>query len=477
MKQFVKRTCFFFFFLGICSGFLNADTKLEYEVALTEKAQKVVDTILGEGKAIAVVNVLLDNQGTRLTFGSDKKEKKQELLPGYSGVIGMSASALPSQGMLKPLPVRIKNISVVLYVDKRVGRKAVSLISTNLSKVLRLYPERGDKIISEFQNFPKPMSDAEYNSLNAGESSAGGGFSNILIAFVLLVFVAIYVYFQQKVLKVQIEAAKKGSSSSKGGAAAGISKASLSPTGRMSSNISDQKEFSSYFKYISIGNILLVQAIFEKNNWHLEDIAIVLSKLHPSIVNHYFKESDIKFQSELVKTFMNQKETSFEILETLDKRLKEELDCSVGGQRVVLPILQAMDQSDKEKLFAIMKGNKTIFSELRPNVFLFEDILKVKDGDLKRLLGELDFDDLGKVMTDLHDHIGESESGSEREIYEKMLNALPLTTQALIEQQVTMKAGKYDEIEIEIALQHFFELIKMEMAEGHIHYEEEEADT
>ena len=57
-----------------------------------------------------------------------------------------------------------------------------------------------------------------------------------------------------------------------------------------------------------------------------------------------------------------------------------------------------------------------------------------------------------------------------------MLNALPLTTQALIEQQVAMKAGKYDEIEIEIALQHFFELIKMEMAEGHIHYEEE-ADT
>ena len=39
----------------------------------------------------------------------------------------------------------------------------------------------------------------------------------------------------------------------------------------------------------------------------------------------------------------------------------------------------------------------------------------------------------------------------------------------------SMKAGKYDEIEIEIALQHFFELIKKEREEGHIHYEGEDS--
>ena len=454
-----------------------ANSKLEYEVALTEKAQKVLDTVLGEGKGIAAVSVSVDPAGWRLDFEEDKKSNnQQELLPGYKGVMGMSSSSLPSNGSVKATAATIKSINVTLFVDKRVGRKAVALLADNLSKVLNLYPERGDKITTEYQNFPKPMSEQEYSSLNEGASSSGSGAGMWVLVLTVMGFLGTYVLFQQKQLKAQAEMAKNAKSSGGGGGASSAGKSAAASTPKAMPSSSIDAAVSSYFKYINSQNILVVQTVLESNNWAIEDVAIVLSKLNPNIVNLYLKEKDREYQKQLVKTFFNQVETSFDVLESLDKKLKEQLDCSVGGERVIQPILFNMEQSEKEKLFVALKPEKAVFEGLRPLVFLFEDILKVKDGDLKRLLGELDFDDLGKVMTDLHDHISDSTDGSEGPIYEKMLNALPTTTRALIEQQVSMKAGKYDDIEIEIALQHFFELIKKERGEGHIHYEGEDSE-
>ena len=93
---------------------------------------------------------------------------------------------------------------------------------------------------------------------------------------------------------------------------------------------------------------------------------------------------------------------------------------------------------------------------------------------LKRIIGKLAFDDLGKIMTDLHDHFQDSETGEEKQIFDKMMSCIPESSKELIEQQVTMKSGKYDEEDIQIAIKHFFDLLREARAAGRVHFDNEE---
>lgn len=453
-----------FLYSGICflilTSLMFSDAKLDYNVIYSQKAQKIVDIIIGESKSVVSVDIALENPTWALDF-SGNNDKSKEYLPGYSGI--KQSGGFPDLGLVKGLPTTIKKITIQIIVDKRISKRNMKQVSEVLNQFLSLNASRGDSIEISYQNFPKPMAADDF----LPEQQSGGLQQVMLMIFglLLVVFIGLYGFFEFK------KFTKKPAPVASSGGGGGGSRSSAQSGSQAASQVKlSSNSISDYFSYIDASNIHIVSHIFEDKKWPIKDVCVVLSKLPTSAVREFLKMFSDDKKQELVQTFLDNQAVSLANLKKIDETLKKELDSLVGGTDITKSILESFDHADLEKLFVKLKSNPKSYERLRPIVFLFEDLLRVEDKDLKRLLGQLDFDDLGKIMTSLKDQSKKEGSEEAESIYSKLLDNLSQASQDLISQQVDLKSGKYEPEEINLAIQHFFDLIIVEQELGHIHF-------
>ena len=94
-------------------------------------------------------------------------------------------------------------------------------------------------------------------------------------------------------------------------------------------------------------------------------------------------------QQVVVTALSEEKIADKEMLSTLEGDLKSELECSVGGAAKLGPVIATFNDPSKKTFLESIQSNADVYAQVRPTIFLFEDIEKLEDGDMKKLIGAL----------------------------------------------------------------------------------------
>ena len=144
----------------------------------------------------------------------------------------------------------------------------------------------------------------------------------------------------------------------------------------------------------SLANFLL--------NEHPQTISVILSHLEPEKKGEVLKRLPETIQAESVLRMANLEYVPPELINEVDKVLKEELSnmgtveqAALGGVQPVAEMLNVMDKNTETAIMSRIEEKDPILAEeIRKLMFVFEDIVKIDDRGIQTLLKEIANDKL-----------------------------------------------------------------------------------
>ena len=137
-----------------------------------------------------------------------------------------------------------------------------------------------------------------------------------------------------------------------------------------------------------------------------QTIALILSHLKPNHAATILSSLDDNLQAEVAARIATMDRTSPEVVEQVENVLKKKasvvLDreyASVGGAEYLAKVLAGVDRGvERLILDKLDESNPDLAAEVRKLIFVFEDIVKLDDRSLQRVLREVDFRDLALAL-------------------------------------------------------------------------------
>jgi flagellar motor switch protein FliG len=173
-----------------------------------------------------------------------------------------------------------------------------------------------------------------------------------------------------------------------------------------------QQEDSSYIEIFRSLD-MRVLAEFIKNE-HPQTIALILSQLLPEESGEVLAGLSEQLQLEVLERVAKLENVSPEMLRDVAHVLETEIKTaqtatkSIGGMKSISEMLNNMErQKSSEILARIEKNDPEMAEEIRQNMFIFEDLLKVDDRGMQEIMKEISSDILGKSMKTASDAIKE----------------------------------------------------------------------
>lgn len=141
-------------------------------------------------------------------------------------------------------------------------------------------------------------------------------------------------------------------------------------------------------------------------NEHPQTIALVLSYLDPKQSGPILSSLPVDDQTQVVKRMANMGMVSPEYLREAERILEHRLtsigaaeDTTVGGIDTIVEILNSVDRStEKYILDALEKDDAELAEEIHRKMFVFEDITKLTNPAIQRVLKEVDNDMLAIAL-------------------------------------------------------------------------------
>lgn len=166
-----------------------------------------------------------------------------------------------------------------------------------------------------------------------------------------------------------------------------------------------------------------------------QTIALILCHLRPNQAATILSALDDDLQAEVATRIATMDRTSPEIVEQVETVLKKKaslvLDreyASVGGSGFLAKILAGVDRSvERVILERLDESNPEIAVEVRKQVFVFEDVVKLDDRSLQRVLREVDFRDLALAL-----------KGCSEELRERILHNLSTRAQEMLTEEMSV---------------------------------------
>jgi len=173
-----------------------------------------------------------------------------------------------------------------------------------------------------------------------------------------------------------------------------------------------QQEDSSYIEIFRSLD-MRVLAEFIKTE-HPQTIALILSQLLPEESGEVLAGLSEQLQLEVLERVAKLENVSPEMLRDVAHVLETEIKTaqtatkSIGGMKSISEMLNNMErQKSSEILARIEKNDPEMAEEIRQNMFIFEDLLKVDDRGMQEIMKEISSDILGKAMKTASDAIKE----------------------------------------------------------------------
>jgi hypothetical protein len=153
------------------------------------------------------------------------------------------------------------------------------------------------------------------------------------------------------------------------------------------------------FDFINEDNIKRLGVIMK--NEPFENISIAVSYLKPKDVSFVLANLEPAKRSAVANRLVNPGETTFEEVEKVEKIIKNKMEYMIGGSDFMLGVLDLADDATRETLLAdVSAKNPRIADQLRHELFLFSDIEKLSDAEIRKLVDSIDNETLSVALKD-----------------------------------------------------------------------------
>lgn len=133
-----------------------------------------------------------------------------------------------------------------------------------------------------------------------------------------------------------------------------------------------------------------------------QTIALVISHLHPALAASILARLDRDLQAEVALRIATMERTTPEAIDQVEQTLKKRLSSvlnqdysSVGGVEFLVKVLTQVNRgTEKTIMQSLEETDPALAEEVRKQMFVFEDIIKLDDRSIQRVLREVDSKDL-----------------------------------------------------------------------------------
>jgi hypothetical protein len=437
------------------------------------KSQHILDTMYGPHQFSVSVTVDMGRESWAVSYTERAKVKfdekqntsleKYNILPGYSAIKNLSpneAVQLPFNSRITKLAAPIIKITLDIVTSKAIAKQDVKAADKVLTKILMLNPERGDAINFEFQNFPI--------NKNADEVKVGLPIEAKLMIFVLIitsVFLIVYILLKIKQLNINKEAVKAQRETAKATAAASASggASNSTPEAAVSMPKSDGKsdgksdDVGGYFSFVGPHNANQFVDVIKKNALPVDKLSIVLSYLNPVYAKMIMDTLEETMQVEIITALTEEKIAEKDELDELEGQLKSQLECSVGGASKLGGVIAEFNDASKKIFLESVQSNPDVYNKIRPDIFLFEDIEKLDNGDVKKLISALNIEVLAASI-----------AKDDGKASGKLMSNLTGAGQAMVNQFIDLKKDSLSDLDVSSAQNKVVQQMKVLSNQGTI---------
>lgn len=137
-----------------------------------------------------------------------------------------------------------------------------------------------------------------------------------------------------------------------------------------------------------------------------QTIALVLAHLPPSLAATILARLDRELQADVAYRVATMEQTTPEAIEQVEQTLRKKLSSvlnqdysSVGGVEFLVKVLTQVNRATEKTIMqSLEESDPVLAEEVRKHMFVFEDLVKLDDRSVQRLLREVDGKDLALAM-------------------------------------------------------------------------------
>jgi flagellar motor switch protein FliG len=141
-------------------------------------------------------------------------------------------------------------------------------------------------------------------------------------------------------------------------------------------------------------------------NEHPQTIALILAHLQANQAAQTMTHLAPEIRSEVALRIATMDRTPPEVVEQVEEVLKRKLSSvisrdftSVGGTQYLVNMLTSVDRGTEKQILEYLDGaNSELAAEVRKLMFVFDDLVRLDDRSLQRVLREVDSKDLSLAM-------------------------------------------------------------------------------
>lgn len=472
---------------------ISPTTLIEYETKLEQQRieyvqKNILDKIFGPNKSTVMIDITL---GLRTTTTKQQASEKridakrklgetEYLLPGIPKPGSIAESAVPAEskgeasgtevvGVKTEIVIEKQNVTVIY--DERIKDEKVEIAREAIASALGI--RRPQDILFKKARFTTDIWNRFFENIILPKY-----FIPLLLTLLLLLFlfgpIANFLKNYLKMLRerapteisIDSKLAREGETPegelTGEKAAAGVGMGGT-VVGETESLEKEEKEESKYvpFSYVNDDNIKRLIYLIAKEK--PEDIAIVLSYLKPEYVKQVIESFKPHLQAQVALALAQAREIPQEDVIRMDNYVKERIDFLVGGLHHLIELLQKVDKTTRDNILEYLKNEKPeIYNKVRPQIFLFEDILEIPDVTLQAIIRELKPENIARAL-----------KTAPQQLVEKFFRNMSEGAQALVKEE--MEYGRpVTKEQIEEEQNKIIEVIKRLEREGKIYLKERE---
>ena len=428
----------------------------------TDLAQVMLNSMFGEGNFVARVKVDMTDPKYEVKYteeskpkssGAKKKSEEVYILPGVPALKNIapgSLNQLPYNSVTTMMEARLRRMTVFILVDKNYPKSQARKAESAIKQLLDFNDNR-DRFTMEYKPFyDNPLSETQTIKMVPGPENFVSieNIINYIIILILLVGVIMHILLQKKLIAATAEKDEGGGPS-----------VSVNPNlelpegmgGGSDSNISlDANSIKRFFDFVSNDNIDDFITLVKQQALKPEFVSLIASFLPGKLSAKLIKAMDAKLQAHISADLVEQKMGNRQMLEKLETKLKNDLECFSGGADKFSKIFDNMSSEEKKGIIQLVqKSNPQKYKLMRPHVLLFDDIVKLEEEEIQNLLSDINLDTLATALV-----------GVNQSINDFIMNNLTKSAKDIVSQYLQIKGTDAPKDETEKAQDSIVKIIK-----------------
>lgn len=467
----------------VFSQSLPLEDKARYEKALEQKVDEMLLKLLGPNQAKVSVQASMDFSRTEkvdVTSGGGETGAKglfkwqsatadsagqplnDYLLPGFPSLgAGESENKSYQKQLIFPSSF-IKRLTVTVVLNKTMSETEAQNVRAVVSEVLGLDQARGDALSIIRTPFAPVWRTIWYSPESVsllfkyGILSIIGIVSMIVVAIGFLKLAAAMntMAKAQQSHQITMDLGKGMGGMGGGGALPGLDKLELGGEKKEAAGKSEAAAGEPLLFNVRPDQVDFLVTLMSGED--PSNVALVAGHLPEDVKSGFLRKLPAEVSAEVISNMAQMRFVEPDVISTIREELERRLAGAFGGVEKVLAAISGVSlKAKKNMLESLQRRHPELAGEVRPRVFLQEDLMKFSDRDFSILATSVKLEDWALALNDLTP-----------EFRDRLKGQLPEKTWAMLEQ--TMKYGAPSAEKAEKAVEDVVSAALKMMREGRI---------